>query len=62
MLALHGSGSRSAWRCLGRAGEEGCAVPPAATAAAWTVLFYLSALTLPPQGLRLRFPPPVNIM
>lgn len=44
MLALCGSGSRSAWRCLSRAGQEGCTVPPATQ----TVLFYLSALTLVP--------------
>lgn len=30
-------------------GEEDCAVPPAAIAATWTVLFYLSALTLTPR-------------
>lgn len=57
MLALHGSGSRSAQRYLGRAGEAGCAVPPAATAAAWTVLFYLSVLPLPPRGCTCGFLP-----
>lgn len=32
-------------------------VPPAAIAAAWTVLFYLSALTLTPRGCACGFLP-----